>query len=87
MGGGTVLAAQWGHRLSVDIDVWPPGRKTFINLLQHNERNVVGWLGGEPGEPESVDAEQRRRDDRLRPRADRSLYPANPTRGRGTMKR
>ena len=58
MGGGTVLAAQWGHRLSVDIDVWLPGRKTFINLLQHDERNVVGWLGGEPGEPESVDAEQ-----------------------------
>ena len=45
--------AQWGHRLSVDIDLWLPGRETLIDLLQHDERNVVGRLGGEP---EIVDA-------------------------------
>ena len=48
LGGGTVLAARWGHRLSADVDVLLPGRETLIDLLWDDERNVVRRLGGEP---------------------------------------
>ena len=34
LGGGTILAARWKHRISTDIDVLLPGRNTLIDLLQ-----------------------------------------------------
>ena len=48
LGGGTILAARWKHRISTDIDVLLPGRNTLIDLLQDNDRNVVNQLGGTP---------------------------------------
>ena len=48
LGGGTILAARWKHRISTDIDVLLPGRNTLIDLLQDNERNIVNQLGGTP---------------------------------------
>ena len=56
LGGGTVLAARWGHRLSADIDILLPGRETLLDLLQDDERNVVRRLGGAP---EAVDVGRR----------------------------
>ena len=47
LGGGTVLAARWGHRLSADVDVLLPGRETLIDLLWDDERNLAKRLGGE----------------------------------------
>ena len=46
IGGGTILAARWRHRLSTDIDILLPGRNTLIDLLQENDRNIVKQLGG-----------------------------------------
>ena len=48
LGGGTILAARWKHRISTDIDVLLPGRNTLIDLLQDNDRNIVNQLGGTP---------------------------------------
>ena len=48
LGGGTILAARWKHRISTDIDVLLPGRNTLIDLLQDNDRNIVQQLGGTP---------------------------------------
>ena len=48
LGGGTILAARWKHRVSTDIDVLLPGRNTLIDLLQDNDRNIVDQLGGTP---------------------------------------
>ena len=48
LGGGTILAARWKHRISTDIDVLLPGRNTLIDLLQDNDRNIVDQLGGIP---------------------------------------
>ena len=48
LGGGTILAARWKHRISTDIDVLLPGRNTLIDLLQENDRNIVNQLGGTP---------------------------------------
>ena len=48
LGGGTILAARWKHRISTDIDVLLPGRNTLIDLLQDNDRNLVNQLGGAP---------------------------------------
>ena len=48
IGGGTILAARWRHRLSTDIDVLLPGRNSLIDLLQENDRNIVKQLGGTP---------------------------------------
>ena len=47
LGGGTVLSARWGHRLSADVDVLLPGRETLIDLLWDDERNLARRLGGE----------------------------------------
>ena len=46
LGGGTILAARWKHRISTDIDVLFPGRNTLIDLVQDNDRNIVSQLGG-----------------------------------------
>lgn len=48
LGGGTILAARWQHRLSTDIDVLLPGRNSLIDVLQDNDRNIVKQLGGTP---------------------------------------
>lgn len=48
IGGGTILAARWRHRLSTDIDVLLPGRNSLIDLLQEDDRNIVKQLGGHP---------------------------------------
>ena len=48
LGGGTILAARWKHRISTDIGVLLPGRNTLIDLLQDNDRNIVSQLGGAP---------------------------------------
>ena len=48
LGGGTILAARWKHRISTDTDVLLPGRNTLIDLLQDNDRNIVNQLGGAP---------------------------------------
>ena len=48
LGGGTILAARWKHRISTDIDVLLPGRNTLIDLLQDNDRNIINQLGGTP---------------------------------------
>ena len=48
IGGGTILAARWRHRVSTDIDVLLPGRNSLIDLLQENDRNIVKQLGGTP---------------------------------------
>ena len=46
IGGGTILAARWRHRLSTDIDVLLPSRNSLIDLLQENDRNIVKKLDG-----------------------------------------
>ena len=48
LGGGTILAARWRHRLSTDIDVLLPGRNSLIDVLQENDDNIVTRLGGTP---------------------------------------
>ena len=48
LGGGTILAARWQHRLSTDIDILLPGRNSLVDLLQENGRNIVRRLGGTP---------------------------------------
>lgn len=48
LGGGTILAARWGHRRSTDIDITFPGRRSLTDLLQEDGRNLVARLGGEP---------------------------------------
>ena len=48
IGGGTILAARWRHRLSTDIDVLLPSRNSLIDLLQENDRNIVKKLAGTP---------------------------------------
>ena len=48
LGGGTTLAARWGHRRSTDIDILLPGRNTLIDLAQDNDDNIARRLGGKP---------------------------------------
>ena len=48
LGGGTTLAARWGHRRSTDIDILLPGRNTLLDLAQDNDDNIARRLGGEP---------------------------------------
>ena len=48
LGGGTILAARWQHRVSTDIDIFLPGRNTLIDLVQDNDKNIVAQLGGTP---------------------------------------
>ena len=46
IGGGTVLAAQWRHRTSTDIDIVFPRRGTLTDLLQDDANNIADGLGG-----------------------------------------
>ena len=46
LGGGTVLAARWGHRKSEDIDVRAFGREDLADLTRQNEYNLIEALGG-----------------------------------------
>lgn len=48
LGGGTILAARWQHRVSVDIDVFLPGRNSLVDLQQEDEQNLLRRLGGTP---------------------------------------
>ena len=48
IGGGTLLAARWKHRLSADIDILLPGRNSLIRFAQDNDDNLARRLGGEP---------------------------------------
>lgn len=48
IGGGTVLAAQWRHRTSTDIDIIFPRRGTLTDVLQDDARNIADRLGGRP---------------------------------------
>ena len=48
LGGGTILAARWQHRVSTDIDIVIPGRNTLVELIQDNDDNIVKRLGGTP---------------------------------------
>ena len=48
IGGGTLLAARWKHRLSTDIDILLPGRNSLIRFAQDNDDNLARRLGGEP---------------------------------------
>ena len=46
LGGGTVLAARWKHRGSMDIDIFMPGRGNLADLQLNDENNIVARLGG-----------------------------------------
>ena len=48
LGGGTALAARWGHRISVDVDVVFPRRGTLVDLLRDDGHNILDPLRGEP---------------------------------------
>ena len=54
IGGGTTLAARWGHRSSTDIDITLPGDPSLKDLTRDDEHNLARRLGGEP-EIEDVD--------------------------------
>lgn len=42
MGGGTVLAARWGHRKSTDIDLWlPEGTGMTIARRGRNRKSAA----------------------------------------------
>ena len=46
LGGGTILAARWKHRTSMDIDIFMPGRENLADLQLNNEQNIVARLQG-----------------------------------------
>ena len=46
LGGGTTLAARWGHRRSTDIDVTLPGDRNLSDLTRDDEHNLARRLGG-----------------------------------------
>ena len=46
LGGGTTLAARWGHRRSTDIDVTLPGDKNLSDLTHDDEHNLARRIGG-----------------------------------------
>ena len=54
IGGGTTLAARWGHRTSTDIDVTLPGDLSLGDLTRDDEHNLARRIGGE-AEIENVD--------------------------------
>ena len=45
LGGGTILAARWSHRLSADIDIFLPGRINLLDLQQKDERHIKNVIG------------------------------------------
>ena len=48
LGGGSVLAARWGHRHSNDIDIRAFGRDDLADLTRQNQYNLIEALGGIP---------------------------------------
>ena len=46
LGGGTILAARWKHRASMDIDIFMPGRENLADLQLNDEQNIVARLQG-----------------------------------------
>ena len=46
LGGGTTLAARWGHRRSTDIDVTLPGDRNLGDLTRDDEHNLARRIGG-----------------------------------------
>jgi len=46
LGGGTTLAARWGHRRSTDIDVTLPGDPSLGDLARKDEQNLAMRIGG-----------------------------------------
>ena len=54
IGGGTTLAARWGHRASTDIDVTLPGDLSLGDLTRDDEHNLARRIGGK-AEIENVD--------------------------------
>ena len=48
IGGGTTLAARWGHRTSTDIDITLPGDPGLGNLTRDDEHNLARRIGGTP---------------------------------------
>ena len=47
IGGGTTLAARWGHRASTDIDITLPGDSGLADLTRDDEHNLARRIGGE----------------------------------------
>ena len=54
LGGGTTLAARWGHRRSTDIDVTLPGDASLGDLTRDDEQNLAQRIGGK-ADPENAD--------------------------------
>ncbi len=54
IGGGTTLAARWGHRASTDIDVTLPGDLSLGDLTRDDEHNLARRISGK-AEIENVD--------------------------------
>ena len=48
LGGGTILAARWKHRISTDIDVLLPGRNTLIDLRRTTTATSSASWGAPP---------------------------------------
>ena len=46
LGGGTILAARWGHRLSTDIDVQISGTTDLTEIRKGREGDLARRLGG-----------------------------------------
>jgi len=46
LGGGTTLAARWGHRRSSDIDVTLPGDRSLADLTRNDDDNLARRIGG-----------------------------------------
>ena len=49
IGGGSVLAAEWGHRKSMDIDVLLPEREGMQDAGQGGPVDLAAATGGKPG--------------------------------------
>ena len=47
LGGGTVLAARWGHRQSIDINVLLPGRESLNDGREGGPLDLAATTGGE----------------------------------------
>ena len=54
LGGGTTLAARWGHRRSTDIDVTLPGDASLGDLTRNDKHNLAYRIGGK-ADPENAD--------------------------------
>lgn len=50
LGGGTVLAARYGHRTSTDLDVTLPDRQNLSHLMSWSEDSLAARLNGSPAD-------------------------------------